>query len=139
LDPSLQEGAHDAWRIKANSAVVDGEIVVPAADGTIDFSVLQNELRGKSTSIVLVAFDLLYLNGRDLRRLPLFQRKAELKKIVADTDIQFSESFEIDGREMFEHACKLGLEGVVSKVRDAFIRRGAQTAGSRRPARSGRR
>jgi hypothetical protein len=99
---------------------VDGEIVVPAADGTTDFSVLQNELRGKSTRIVLVAFDLLYLNGRDLRRLPLVQRKAELKKIVADTAIQFSESFEINGREMFEHACKLGLEGVVSKVRDGI-------------------
>ena len=103
--------AHDAWRIKANSAVVDGEIVVPAADGTTDFSVLQNELKGKSRSIVLVAFDLLYLNGRDIRKLPLFQRKAELKKILTGTDIQF-------GREMFAHACKLGLEGVVSKVRD---------------------
>ena len=110
--------AHDAWHIKAGSAVIDGEIVVPAADGTTDFSVLQNELKGKSTSIVLVAFDLLYLNGRDLRKLPLVQRKAELKKIIAGTDIQFSESFEIDGGEMFAHACKLGLEGVVSKVRD---------------------
>ena len=110
--------AHDAWHIKAASAVVDGEIVVPAADGTTDFSVLQNELKGKSTRIVLVAFDLLYLNGRDLRKLPLVQRKAELKKIIAGTDIQFSESFEIDGGEMFAHACKLGLEGVVSKVRD---------------------
>src|SRR6201999_338855 len=47
------------------------------------------------------------------------QRKSELKKIVAGTDIQFSDSFEVDGREMFEHACKLGLEGVVSKVRDS--------------------
>ena len=74
--------AHDAWRIKASSAVVDGEIVVPAADGTTDFSVLQNELRGSSKRIVLVAFDLLYLNGRDLRKLPLQQRKAELKKII---------------------------------------------------------
>ncbi len=109
--------AQDAWRIKANSAVVDGEIVVPAADGTTDFSVLQNELRGKSKSIVLVAFDLLYLNGRDIRKLPLFQRKAELKKILTGTDIQFSESFEIDGHQMFAHACKLGLEGVISKVR----------------------
>ncbi len=111
--------AHDAWHIKAASAVVDGEIVVPAADGTTDFSVLQNELKGKSTSIVLVAFDLLYLNGRDLRKLPLFQRKAELKNIVAGTDMQFSESFEIDGPAMFAHACKSGLEGVVSKVRDS--------------------
>ena len=117
--------AHDAWRIKANSAVVDGEIVVPAADGTTDFSVLQNELKGKSRSIVLVAFDLLYLNGRDIRKLPLFQRKAELKKILTGTDIQFSESFAIDGREMFAHACKLGLEG---------IRPDARMTGSRRPA-----
>jgi bifunctional non-homologous end joining protein LigD len=47
------------------------------------------------------------------------ERKALLKKIVAKTDIQFSESFEIDGREMYEHACAIGLEGVVSKVRDS--------------------
>src|SRR5258707_5004680 len=107
--------SHDAWHIKAASAVVDGEIVVPAADGTTDFSVLQNELKGRSTKIVLVAFDLLYLNGYDLRKLPLVQRKTLLKKIVDKTDIQFSESFEADGREMFKHACKSGLEGVVSK------------------------
>jgi bifunctional non-homologous end joining protein LigD len=111
--------AHDAWRIKAASAVVDGEIVVPAADGTTDFSVLQNELKGSSKTIVLVAFDLIYLNGQDIRREPLVRRKAELKKIIAGTDVQFSESFEIEGREMFAHACKLGLEGVVSKVRDS--------------------
>ena len=111
--------AHDAWHIKAGSAIVDGEIVVPAADGTTDFSVLQNELKGRSTSIVLVAFDLLYLNGRDLRKVPLLRRKAELKKIIDGTDVQFSESFEIEGPEMFAHACKIGLEGVVSKVRDS--------------------
>lgn len=67
--------SNDAWHVKASSAVIDGEIVVPAADGTTDFSVLQNELRGSSKSIVLVAFDLLYLNGRDLRKLPLHQRR----------------------------------------------------------------
>jgi bifunctional non-homologous end joining protein LigD len=68
---------------------------------------------------VLVAFDLLYLNGYDLRRLPLFERKVQLKKIISDTDVQFSESFEVDGKEMYKHACKTGLEGVVSKVRDS--------------------
>jgi bifunctional non-homologous end joining protein LigD len=67
----------------------------------------------------MVAFDLLYLNGFDLRRLPLIERKALLKKLVEKTDVQFSESFEVDGREMFKHACKTGLEGVVSKVRDS--------------------
>jgi bifunctional non-homologous end joining protein LigD len=111
--------AHDAWHIKAGSAVIDGEIVVPAADGSTDFSVLQNELQGSSRKIVLVTFDLLYLNGRDIRKEPLVRRKAELKKIIAGTDVQFSESFEIEGREMFAHACKVGLEGVVSKVRDS--------------------
>ena len=45
-------------------------------------------------------------------------RKEHLKKIIDGTDVQFSESFEVDGKEMFAHACKVDLEGVVSKVRD---------------------
>ena len=117
----------------------DGEIVVPAADGTTDFSVLQNELKGKSTKIVLVAFDLLYLNGYDLRKLPLMERKAHLKKLIAKTDVQFSESFEVDGREMYAHACDIGLEGVVSKVRDSRYLSGRGRDWSRKPAPSARR
>jgi bifunctional non-homologous end joining protein LigD len=111
--------AADAWHIAAGSAIVDGEVVVPAENGTTDFSVLQNELKGKSNKIVMVAFDLLYLNGYDLRKLPLIERKTHLKKIIDGTDLQFSESFEVDGPDMFAHACKVGLEGVVSKVRDS--------------------
>jgi len=109
--------ADDAWHIAARSAILDGE--VPAADGSTDFSVLQNELKGQSTKIALVTFDLLYLNGHDLRTLPLVERKAQLKNVIQHTDIQISESFEIDGAEVFAHACKVGLEGVVSKVRDS--------------------
>jgi bifunctional non-homologous end joining protein LigD len=67
--------AADAWHINAGSAIVDGEVVVPAEDGTTDFSMLQNELKGRSKKKVMVAFDLLYLNGYDLRRRPLFERK----------------------------------------------------------------
>jgi bifunctional non-homologous end joining protein LigD len=111
--------AADAWHINAGSAIIDGEVVVPATNGTTDFSVLQNELKGRSKKIVLVAFDLLYLNGYDLRKLPLVERKALLKELITGTDVQFSQSFEIDGREMYQHACKVGLEGVVSKVRDS--------------------
>jgi ATP dependent DNA ligase domain len=59
--------AADVFEIDAGAAIVDGEVVVPSAAGTTDFSVLQNELKGRSTKIVLVAFDLLYLNGYDLR------------------------------------------------------------------------
>jgi bifunctional non-homologous end joining protein LigD len=102
--------AADTFLINAGSAIIDGEVVVPAADGTTDFSVLQNELRGKSTRLVMIAFDL-YLNGQDLRKLPLVERKTHLKKLIEKTAIQFSESFELDGKEMFEHACKVGLEG----------------------------
>ena len=94
----LAKIASDAWHISAGSAIVDGEVVAPAADGGTDFSLLQNELKGSSTKIVMVAFDLLYLNGYDLRKLPLIERKALLKKIIAETDVQFSESFEVDGR-----------------------------------------
>src|SRR5436190_200189 len=62
-----------------------------------------------STSSISMAF----------RKLRLIERKAHLKKTIDGTDVQFSESFEVDGGEMFEHACKVGLEGVVSKVRDS--------------------
>jgi hypothetical protein len=78
--------AGDAWHIDAGSAIIDGEAVVPSADGTTDFSVLQNELKGRSKKIVMVAFDLLYFNGYDLRKLPLSERKALLQKIIAKTD-----------------------------------------------------
>jgi ATP-dependent DNA ligase len=50
--------AADAWNINAGSAIIDGEVVVPSADGTTDFSVLQNELKGRANEIVMVAFDL---------------------------------------------------------------------------------
>jgi bifunctional non-homologous end joining protein LigD len=131
--------AGDAWHIRAGSAIIDGEVVVPTADGTTDFSVLQNELKGKSTKTVMVAFDLLYLNGYDLHKLPLIERKALLKKIIAETDVQFSESFEVDGREMYKHVCKTGLEGVVSKVRDSRYPTGRSNDWSRKPALSARR
>ncbi|GIQ74907.1 hypothetical protein BraRD5C2_33480 [Bradyrhizobium sp. RD5-C2] len=88
---------------------------------------LQNELRGKSTKIVMVAFDLLYLNGRDVRKLPLRERKALLKKLIAGRNIQFSESLEVDGPEMFTHACKLGYESVISKVADSAYPTGARS------------
>jgi hypothetical protein len=108
--------AKDAWHIDAGSGLIDGEVVAPAEDGTTDFAVLQNELKGRPTRIARVAFDLLYFIGRDLRRLPLHERKAQLQKLIAVTAVQFSESFAVDGAEMFRHACKTGLEGVISKV-----------------------
>jgi bifunctional non-homologous end joining protein LigD len=74
---------------------------------------------GKSDKIVMIGFDLLYLNAYDLRKLSLDERKTHLKRLIAGSEIQYSNSFEIDGAEMFAHACGLGLDGVVSKVRDS--------------------
>jgi bifunctional non-homologous end joining protein LigD len=71
--------ANDAFLISVSWAIIDGEVVAPAADGTTNFSVLQNQIRGKSDKIVMVAFDLLYLNDYDLRKLPLLERKALLR------------------------------------------------------------
>ena len=90
---------------------------------------LQNELKGRSTKIVLVAFDLLYLNGHDLRRLPLHQRKALLKKLIAETDIQFRESFEADGSEIYAHTCKVGLEASYRRCGIAVMHPAAATTG----------
>lgn len=93
--------ADDAWHIGAGSAILDGEVVVPGKNGTTDFRVLQNEVKGKSTRIVFVAFDLLYLNGHDLRRPPLVERKSQLKKIIVG-----SESFEVDGPKIYAMLAK---------------------------------
>jgi bifunctional non-homologous end joining protein LigD len=62
--------ATDAWHLKVKSAIIDGEVVVPAVDGTTDFAVLQKALRAGQPSgkLVMYAFDLLYLNGYDMRR-----------------------------------------------------------------------
>jgi bifunctional non-homologous end joining protein LigD len=131
--------AADAYLINAGSAIIDGEVVVLAADGTTDFSVLQHELRGKSNRLVMIAFDLLNLNGQDLRKLPLIESKAHLKKLIEKTAIQFSESFEVDGKEMFAHACKVGWKGSSPRSATAAIFRGAAETGSRKPAPSARR
>jgi bifunctional non-homologous end joining protein LigD len=111
--------AHDAWHIKAASAVIDGEVVVPAVDGSTDFSVLQNELKGSSKNIVLVAFDLLYLNGRDIRKLPLFQRTTGLKKVVASTASSSAKASRSTATRWSLTPASSVSKGVVSKVRDS--------------------
>ena len=112
---------------------------MPAADGTTDFSVLQNELKGKSTKIVMVAFDLLYLNGYDLRKLPLVERKAHLKKLIARTDIQFSESFEVDGPRCSSTPASSASKASSPRCATAATPPAGATTGSRRPAPSARR
>ncbi|QQN62818.1 non-homologous end-joining DNA ligase [Bradyrhizobium diazoefficiens] len=111
--------AHDADLVNAKSAIIDGEIVVPGEGGKTDFATLQNSLKGNSSNIGMIAFDLLYLDGRDLRRVPLLERKAALKDLLTGTQIAYSEHFKVDGAELFRRVCAGELEGVVSKIADS--------------------
>ncbi len=115
--------------LPADSALLDGEIVVEDEHGASSFSALQAALKaGHSEQFVYYVFDLLHLDGRDLTRLPLMERKAALKELVGGGEdsgvIKYSEHFEDDGAVVLRHACKFGLEGIVSKRREAPYRSG---------------
>ncbi len=109
------------------SALVDGEVVVEDAAGVSSFSALQADLKaGRGDRLVFYAFDLLYLDGRDLRPLPLVDRKAALQAVLDETSgpLRFSEHVAEDGAAMKRHACRMGLEGIVSKRADRPYRSG---------------
>jgi bifunctional non-homologous end joining protein LigD len=102
-------------------AIIDGEVVV-IHDGRTNFSELQAELAaGGQDRLVYYAFDLLWRDG-DLRKLPQIDRKQALADILTENDIKapivYSEHLTGDGREMFEHAARLGWEGIISKRAD---------------------
>lgn len=107
--------------LPVGDAIIDGELVVEGGGGASDFSALQADLsEGRSDRFLFYVFDLLYRDGRDLRGLPLVERKAELQELLADAPpvLRFSDHFEEDGEIVLRHACRLSLEGVVSKLRD---------------------
>ncbi len=119
--PSL---ARAFGKLAVDSAWIDGEIVVNDAEGMADFNALQNALdESRSERIVFFAFDLPFLDGRDLRRLPLRARRAALERLVpegaGDGRIRFSRDFEAPPSQMLEAACQLGLEGIMLKRADA--------------------
>lgn len=114
-----------AWNI---NAVVDGEIVVIKDDGQSDFGSLQNWRSEADGELIYYVFDLLWLDGKDLTSLPLFQRRALLKEIVpAQGIIRFSENFESSGTEFFSTARRLGLEGIIAKKTDSVYQPGERT------------
>jgi bifunctional non-homologous end joining protein LigD len=109
------------------SALIDGELVVENASGAPDFSALQADLSaGRTDRFVYYAFDLLYLNGYDLRAAPLIARKERLAKIIPQQTgaLRFSAHFEDDGELILRHICRLSLEGIVSKLKDSPYRSG---------------
>ncbi len=106
-------------KLKVKSAILDGEVVALNEMGQTDFSELQVALsEGDFSMVVFYAFDLLYLDGTDLTEQPLEDRKKLLKPLLKNIfKIKYSEHWLARGEELFETACKQGLEGIISKNR----------------------
>jgi bifunctional non-homologous end joining protein LigD len=112
--------------IPVERAIIDGEIVV-IEDERTNFGALQAELAaGRQDRLLFYAFDLLYLEGFDLRKAAQIERKRILKSLYDETGLAapvlYSEHLETDGAEMFEAARRMNLEGIVSKRVDAPYR-----------------
>jgi DNA ligase D-like protein (predicted ligase) len=122
--PSLVRAAAN---LRCQSAIIDGEAIVQDAKGASDFEALSSAMRSRPDSVILYAFDLMHLNGNDLREDALIERRAVLKALVGDDEesrIQFSEEFEGEGNVLFKLCAEHGLEGIVSKHSLAQYRSG---------------
>jgi bifunctional non-homologous end joining protein LigD len=108
--------ARAAAALAATSSVIDGEVVAIDADGRPSFQALHHAATA-GLSIVYYAFDLLHLNGRDLTRIPLDERRVALRELVKGTDILLSEPLPGTAAEIADAVRALGLEGVVAKRR----------------------
>jgi len=120
----MQPLADELATLGLSSAWLDGEAVVLDAKGLPHFNLLQNALdsRGNGEAIVYYVFDLPFLDGYDLRGVPLHARRALLKQIVAahgGNRVRFSDDFPASAAQVLETACSLNLEGVIAKRRDS--------------------
>jgi bifunctional non-homologous end joining protein LigD len=118
--------ARAAAALPVDAAWLDGEVVVVEPDGRTSFQALQNALSSSGgEGLTYYVFDAPFLDGRDLRALPLVARKHALAAALARADaptrdvIRYSEHVEGGGDAFFRHACRLDIEGIVSKQRDA--------------------
>jgi bifunctional non-homologous end joining protein LigD len=111
-------------RLRSRSCIIDGEAVACDDNGVASFNLIRHHRY--NDRIFLYAFDLIELNGDDLRRDPLEVRKATLRSMLAKAGLglRFNEHMEGDGPTVFAHACKMGLEGIVSKRKDSMYRSG---------------
>ena len=124
--------AHDALDLAIDSAILDGEAVVLDERGASDFGALQKALGGRggkrfASEARLYAFDLLYLNGLDVREKPLSERREMLADVLAPQphgSIGLSEEINADGAPFLKLACEMGLEGIIAKRRSAPYRSG---------------
>ena len=115
--------------LPAETALLDGELVVENDKGVSSFSLLQTDLKdGRDDRFVYYVFDLLYLDGHDTTGEPLVERKAALQRLFKGMGnkgrVRFTEHLEADGAMVFKHARDMKLEGIVSKRKDAPYRSG---------------
>jgi bifunctional non-homologous end joining protein LigD len=116
--------ASAAAQLPVDTAILDGEVVVIDEKGGTSFADLQAAFQeGADVDLTYFAFDLLHLDGHNLRNLSLLERKELLKKLISSlpsgSPIHFSEHFEGDGGQIFSKACGLGAEGIISKSASA--------------------
>ena len=115
--------ARDLEACGVQSAWLDGEVVVMNSDGVPDFNALQNAFDGARTeSIVYFLFDVPFLDGYDLRRVPLHARRALLKQLVEANGterVRYSDDFPGDAASVLKSACAMKLEGIIAKRKDA--------------------
>jgi len=109
---------------KLPDSIIDGEICALDHNGAPDFAALQAALSdGKSDPLIFFAFDLLFVEGEDLRSLPLTARKTRLETLLKtvrnETHLRFVEHFASGGEAVLESACRMNLEGIVSKLASA--------------------
>jgi len=118
-----------AKKLKLREALLDGEIVVLDKEGISRFQLLQ-QLGANRSGLAYYAFDLLSLNGENLTKLPLEERKRELKKVIGRGAgvIRYTDHLDGSGDEVFKQACALGAEGIISKLRDAPYRLDARNS-----------
>lgn len=118
------EIAESASKLPLKSAILDGEIAVIDQEGRTDFQALQNSLKGiGSGSLVYYAFDILHAGGFDLAQTPLLARKRLLRGLLESAPengpIRYADHIQGSGESVFSNACRLGLEGIVSKQADS--------------------
>jgi len=110
---------------EVQSAIIDGEIFVLNDAGLSDFAALRKAITQRQHDLYFIAFDLLYLNGHDLRDMPLEDRRGILAAMIPEgRRIQFSQSLPGDAAAIFHLVDQAGLEGMVSKRRDSVYRSG---------------
>lgn len=111
----------EAQKLKVRSALIDGEAVVIDTEGRSSFQALQNALKGAPATIDYCAFDLLALDGEDLTRSPLLDRKEKLEGILPAKHpiLRYSDHIQGRGEELLNRFCGAGLEGIISKLADS--------------------